>query len=65
MQLHLTPEEHELLVIILQERYRELMKEIRHAHHHHSFRDTLREREKLLESVMQKLGVSETALRAS
>jgi hypothetical protein len=59
MRIELTPAEHELLAQILEERLRELMLEIRHAHHHHEFRAALREREKLLEGIIGKLGVVE------
>jgi hypothetical protein len=59
MRVELTPAEHELLAEILEERYRELMLEIRHAHHHHDFRAALREREKLLEGMIEKLGTVE------
>jgi hypothetical protein len=61
MRIELTTAEHELLAQILEERFRELMLEIRHAHHHREFRDALRQREKLLEGIIEKLGVLEKA----
>ena len=58
MQLHLTTSEHNLLVQILEERYRELLKEIGHTDTH-SFKLVLREKETLLESILEKLGALE------
>jgi cation transport regulator ChaB len=54
MEILLTPEERELVREILQERQRELLKEIFHTDHH-EYRDGLRRREKLLEGVVTKL----------
>ena len=56
MRVEFTPAEHELLAQILEERYRELTLEIRHARHHQQFRTALREKEKLLESIIEKVG---------
>lgn len=58
MDLQLTAEERELLAHILQEKHRELLKEIFHTDHH-EFKRLLREREKVLEGILTKLGVSE------
>lgn len=54
MELILTPEERELLTSILEQRQRELLKEISHTDHQ-KFKDTLRKNEKLLESVLSRL----------
>ncbi len=56
MVLELTPAEHELLMQILEERERELLLEIRHAHHHREFRDLLRQKQELLDHMIEKLG---------
>jgi hypothetical protein len=54
MEILLTPEERELVLEILQERQRDLLKEIFHTDHH-EYRDGLRHREKLLDGVVTKL----------
>jgi hypothetical protein len=54
MEILLTPEERELVLEILQERHRDLLKEIFHTDHH-EYRDGLRQRERLLEGVLSKL----------
>ena len=54
MEILLTPEERELVLEILHERQRVLVKEICHTDHH-EYRDGLRHREKLLERVLSKL----------
>jgi len=54
MQIELTQAEHGLLVTLLQERQRELLREIARADHH-DFRHTLQEREGMLEALLHKL----------
>jgi hypothetical protein len=54
MELRLTPEEHELLTEVLEERRRELLHEISRTDHH-AFRIILRKKQKLMESVLDKL----------
>jgi len=64
MQIELTQAEHGLLITLLQEGQRELLREIARADHH-NFRHTLQEREGLLESLLQKLNAeSVTSLSA-
>jgi len=58
MQVQFTPSEHTLLVQILEEHYRELLKEIGHTDTH-SFKAMLREKETVLESILEKLGALE------
>ncbi len=60
MEILLTREEKELVVEVLQERHRTLLKEIFRTHHH-EYRDALRKREKLLERILNKLEAKETA----
>ena len=54
MELTLSTEEQQLLLDILEQRHRELLKEISHTDHH-EFRQALRKNEKLLESVLSRL----------
>jgi hypothetical protein len=54
MDLTLTAEEHELLLSILEQRHRELMKEIWHTDHR-EFKELLRRHEKLLEAMVSRL----------
>jgi hypothetical protein len=54
MELILTTDEQELLLDILERRYREIQKEISHTDHH-KFKLALRNNEKLLESVLSRL----------
>lgn len=54
MELILTNEEQELLLGILEQRYRELQKEIAHTDHH-EFKLALRRNGQLLESVLGRL----------
>lgn len=54
MNLELTQAEHTLLVAILEERQRELLREISRAGLH-SFRRTLQDKEGVLESLIRKL----------
>jgi hypothetical protein len=61
MELTLTVEERELVLEILNHRHRELLREISHTDHH-EFKLALRKREKLLESVVNRLRVMQPAL---
>jgi hypothetical protein len=54
MELTLTAEEHELLLSILEQRHRELQKEISHTGRH-EFKVLLHRHEKLLESMLSRL----------
>jgi len=54
MELTLNAEEQELLLAILEQRHRELLKEITHTDHH-EFKQTLRKNERLLDSVLRRL----------
>ena len=54
MELILTAEEHELLLSILEQRHRELLKELWHTDHR-EFKEILRRHEKLLESMVTRL----------
>jgi hypothetical protein len=64
MELLLSTEEHQLLLDILEQRHRELLKEISHTDHH-EFKLALRKNEKLLESILSRLrGASVQELRA-
>ncbi len=54
MDLTLTYEEIELLASILEQRHRELIKEIAHTDHH-EFRQALRRNERMLESILVRL----------
>ena len=54
MELILTTDEQELLLGILEQRRRELQKEISHTDHH-DFKLALRKNEKLLESILSRL----------
>ena len=64
MELTLSTEEHQLLLDILEQRHRELLKEISHTDHH-EFKQALRKNEKLLESILSRLrGASAQELRA-
>jgi hypothetical protein len=61
MELTLTVEERELVLEILGQRHRELQREISHTDHH-EFKLALRKKEKLLESVENRLRVMQPAL---
>ena len=54
MELRLNNEEQELLLTILEQRHRELQREISHTDHH-QFKQALRRNEQLLESVLSRL----------
>ncbi len=54
MELILNAEEQELLLNILEQRYREFLREIAHAHHL-EFKQGLRRNEKLLDSILSRL----------
>lgn len=57
MDLTLTSAERELLLEVLEEHHRELLREIARARHH-EFKVALRSKEKLLESTLKKLKVA-------
>jgi len=64
MELLLNAQEQELLLAILEQRHRELLKEITHTDHH-EFRQTLRKNERLLDSVLSRLrGAAVQEIRA-
>lgn len=54
MELILTDQERELLEQILEHRHFELQKEIAHTHHR-EFKQTLRDNEELIESMLNRL----------
>jgi len=54
MELQLSIDEQELLLGILEQRHRELQKEISHTDHH-EFKLVLRKNEKLIESILNRL----------
>ncbi len=54
MEFQLTVQEQELLVMVLRERQRELLREIARADRH-DFRQRLQEREVTLEALLRKL----------
>lgn len=54
MELNLTPDEHGFILEVLQERQRELLREISRTDYH-QFRAILRQKEVMLESVLEKL----------
>jgi hypothetical protein len=54
MELTLSAQEQQLLEAILEARYRVLQKEIAHTDHR-EFKQTLREHEKLIESILARL----------
>jgi hypothetical protein len=56
MDLHLSAEERELLAEVLEERHTELMREIFRTDHH-DFRLLLKRKEKILQAIMEKVGV--------
>jgi len=57
MKLELSAEEQQLLLQILEQRHFELQKEISHTDHR-EFKEVLRKNEKLIESVLNRLGAS-------
>ena len=62
MELHLTAQEQELLGEILRQHQRGLLLEISHAGHH-DFKVALRDRARLLEGLLEKLDVPESAAK--
>lgn len=54
MLLSLSTEEHDLLITLLEQRHRELMKEIWHTDNR-DFKDLLRKQEKLLDAMLLRL----------
>lgn len=63
MELTLSTEEQQLLLDILEQRHRDLLKEISHTAHR-DFRQGLRKKEQLLESMMSRLRGKAQELRA-
>jgi hypothetical protein len=63
MELTLSTEEQQLLWDILEQRHRELLKEISHTAHR-DFKHGLRKNEQLLESMMSRLREKPHELRA-
>jgi hypothetical protein len=61
MELTLTVEERDLVLEILGQSHRELLREISHTDHH-EFKLALRRKEKLLESVVNRLRVMQPEL---
>ncbi len=61
MELKLTVDEEQLVAEILRNHQRELRLEISHTDHQ-IFKSRLRERARLLEAVLEKLGVSQFSL---
>ncbi len=59
MELILTDKERELLGIVLEERHRSLLREISHTDHI-TFKRVRREKEGLLDSVLQKVSALES-----
>jgi hypothetical protein len=57
MMVELTTNERNLLVRVLEERHRQLERELWRTDHHH-FKDLLREEQKSLEQVLARLGAS-------
>lgn len=62
MELTLSAEEQELLLNILEQHHRELLKEIAHTDHH-EFKQGLRRNEKLLDSLVSRLRGAAVGLR--
>jgi chemotaxis methyl-accepting protein methylase len=59
MEISFTSEERELLVAVLEERHRELLREISRSTHN-EFKVGLKRNEKLLQSAINKLHTAET-----
>ena len=60
MELHLSESERELLDEVLKERHMVLEREICHTDHR-EFRDMLRQRETMLEDIIERLDAAEIA----
>ncbi len=60
MELILTKEEKELLQEILEERHQELRRELFKTDHH-QFKQVLKEKERVMEALMEKVGARELA----
>jgi hypothetical protein len=58
MELLLTSEEGKFLIEVLEERHRELLREISRTKHH-GFKATLKNNERLLESILNKVRSAE------
>lgn len=63
MDLKLTSDEGELVKELLEERYRELLREIARAEHL-EFKLDLRKKEQVLKAVLNKIGSAEPARKA-
>ena len=61
MELTLTVEEREVLLEVLGQKHRELLREISHTDHH-EFKLALRKKEQLLESLESRLRVMQPSL---
>ena len=57
MTVELTTAERELLLRVIEERHRQLERELWRTDHH-QFKDLLREEEKLLEAILSKMGAA-------
>lgn len=55
MKLELNLDEQELLLEIIENRYRELLMEVRRSQHHREFREILRKKQTMLEGVIERL----------
>ena len=62
MELHINSEEQKLLGEVLQHHQRELLLEISHADHR-DYKETLRRREQMLESLLEKVVVPEAMVQ--
>ena len=60
MELTLSAQEQQLLETVLEARYRVLQKEIAHTDHR-EFKQTLRDNEKIIESILTRIRTSATA----
>jgi hypothetical protein len=59
MEVHVTDMEYDLMVEILQDRHAALLREIARTDHH-DFKEMLKKRMQVLESLMEKMGMHET-----
>jgi hypothetical protein len=59
MEVHVTDMEYDLMVEILQDRHAALLREIARTDHH-DFKQMLKKRMQVLESLMEKMGMHET-----
>lgn len=61
MELILTEEEREFVVQVLEQRHRDMVKEISHTDHHH-FKEVLKRKALVLESVLARLETHQAVL---